>query len=226
MTLSPHLKHLILAGLGAVVLVVCLWKVAAWQEGQAHDQKVLAEDKLKNDLQIAKTQAQATQTDSVALQNQVSALAASNSALKASLSDLRSQMAVQRQKDAALAPEPLAGRWQGIVGVGQVTATPQGLLADLPAAHATVDQLEQLPEVKSELVASQANGVLKDQALVGTQQVLVDTQAELGTCKKVTLDSDLVCTAKLKEQAAKARKHSLIYSTIAFIAGVFVRGKL
>jgi hypothetical protein len=226
MTLSTHIKHVLLGLLAAAVLVVFLWKLLAYQEGQAHDQKILAEEKLKNDLALAKVQATATQTDTSALQQQISQLQQSNNALAVSMSVLRASLASQRATDAAASPTALSVRWQAIVGVGAVTPQGQSLLVDLPAAHATVDQLEQLPEVKAELVQVKANDLLKDQAMAQEQKVLGDAQAELATCKLVKTDADTVCVAKLKEQAAKARKRSIVYAVLAFVGGIFVRGKL
>ncbi len=224
--MTPHIKHILLGLLTAVVLLLITWKVIAWQGNIAHDQRVLAEEKLKNDLAIAKTQAQTTQTDTTALQNQVNRLTASNSALVASVAFLKSELADQRAKDAAASPTDLSVRWRAIVGVGQITATAQGILSDLPAAHETVDELEQLSEAEAELAQVKANSGLKDSALAAQTQVLVDTQAELATCKAVKVDTDAACKAQVAEVKATARKHSLIYAIGAFIGGIVFGRKL
>lgn len=226
MTLDSHKKHLIIAAMVVVVVPVLAWKVIAYEGGIAHDQRILAEEKLKNDLAIAKTQAQATAADTALLQQQVASLQASNNALRTTLAKLDADLANRRQQDAALPPDALAARWLALVGKGQITPQPQGLLADDVASHATVDQLERLPVVEEKLNETVANSAVKDAALKSTEKVLGDVRAELDTCHAVQKDSDAVCKAKLDEQKAKYRKRMGIIGAIGAILGYIVRGKI
>lgn len=225
MALTAHVKHLLIAGIAAAVLLLSTWKLIAHFDQVDHDQVVLAQQQLKQDQQQAKAQAGTTATDTAALQKQVAALQQSNNALQASLSDLEAQLASQRQKDATASPEALSARWRGLLGTGQITATPAGLTADLPAAHATVDQLEQLPVVQQELKDEKANSTQKDVVLAGDEKLLNDVKAELATCQKVQVDADALCKAQVKEVKAQARKHSLMYAIGAFIGGLIAGHK-
>jgi hypothetical protein len=100
------------------------------------------------------------------------------------------------------------------------------LLADLAASHATVAQLEELPVLRQELKQTQADAALKDKSIAQAVVTLAGKDAELVTCKKIQTDADTVCAAKLKEQAAVARKRSLWYSVGAFIGGILAGRKL
>lgn len=226
MTLTAHVKHLLISGIAAAVLLLSTWKLVSHFDQVEHDQVVLAQQQLKADQLQAKAQAGTTATDTTALQKQVAALQQSNNALQASLSALEAQLASQRQKDATASPDALSARWQGLLGTGQVTPHPNGLLADLPAAHATVDQLEQLPVMQQELKDEQANSAQKDVVLAGDEKLLTDVKAELATCQKVQVDADTLCKAQVAEVKAKARKHSLMYAIGAFIGGLIAGHRL
>lgn len=225
MTLTSHAKHLLLAAIASVVLLLVVWKMVNHADQVDHDQVVLAQQQLKADQLQAKAQAGTTATDTTALQKQVAALQQSNNALQASLGRLEAQLASQRQKDAAASPEALSARWRGLLGTGQVTPQPNGLLADLPAAHATVDQLEQLPVMQQELREEQANSAQKDVVMAGDGKLLNDVKAELATCQKVQVDADTLCKAQVAEVKAKARKHTFIWAVATFIGGLIAGHK-
>lgn len=205
--MTAHVKHLIIAALIAVVVLVGAWKILAYEGNIAHDQKTIAEEKLKNDLAIAKTQAQTTATSTIALQQQIAGLTASNNALQRDLASLRATLDQQRGKDAQMPPTELATRWNMLIGVGQIKPSTDGMTADLPAAHATVDQLEEIPVLRKEKADIQANSLLKDATLTQAQKTLFDTQTELGTCKNNTIpDMKTACDKQIKDLKAQARK--------------------
>ena len=208
--MNRHVKHLIIAVLVAAVVLLGTWKVLAYMGNISHDQNVLAQQKLKTDLETAKIQAQATKADTILLQQKIDGLTASNLALQRDVAGLRKALADQRTTDAQLDPRGLATRWNEILGVGQIKFSPDGLTADLPAAHATVDQLEQLPEKVQEIQKLTENSAQKDEALTQYQKTLLSTTAELDTCKKVTvLDMKMACDKENKDLKAQARKSKL-----------------
>lgn len=226
MVLSPHLKHVILGFILAVVVLAVSWKVVSHLDGVAHDQAVLAKAKLDADLQLAKTQAAQTQTDKTALQNQLNSLVASNAQLQASVAALRSQLANQRKTDATLAPDALAARWGTLLSLPptEIKPTADGLLASAVAAHATVDALEELPVLKQEEKEAIANSADKDSVIQSQKKVIADSETELLTCKKTITDQDTACKKEIKAVKAAARKHNFMSALGAFIGG-FVLGR-
>jgi len=221
---SAHVKHLVIAALVAAVVLVGVWKILAYEGNIAHDQKTIAEEKLKNDLAIAKTQAQNTAASTAAFQQQIAGLTASNNALSHDVAALRASLDQQRGKDAQMPPSELATRWNMLLGVGQIKPSADGMTADLPAAHETVSQLEEIPVLRKEKADIEANSSLKDQTLIQAQKTLLDTQTELGTCKNVILpDTTKACQkeiADLKAQARKGKFKTFIYGA-ATALGVF-----
>lgn len=226
MTLSTHLKHILIGILIAFTLVFCLYKYVSWQEGKASQQKVLAEEQLKNDLAIAKVQAATTATDTAALQQQIQSLSQSNQQLAVSLASLKANLSQQQQKDATASPSDLSLRWRQLAGTGAITPQGQALLVDLPAAHATVDQLEQLPVLQAELQQTQATSSQKDLALSASMKLSNDIQNQLLSCQKVTQDADAVCKAEIKQKVAAARKHGIWFTVGSFVAGVLLGRKI
>jgi hypothetical protein len=223
--LSLHIKHVLLGLLIAGVLILGLYKIVSWQEGKASQQKVLAEEQLKNDLAIAKVQAANTATDTTALQQQIQQLSQSNQQLAISLASLKANLSQQQQKDATATPSDLSLRWRQLAGTGAITPQGQALLVDMPAAHATVSQLEQLPVLQAEIQQTQATSSQKDLALTATNKVLGDTQAQLVSCQKVAADSDAVCKAEIAQKVAAARKHGIWAAVGSFIGGILLGRK-
>lgn len=225
--MNAHIKHLIIAALIAAVLLLSAWKYFAYAGNLAHDQKVLAEQKLKEDLDKAKVQAAATKTANDALQGQLNALAASNAALQRDLAALRSQLSNQRTQNDAMQPSELSVRWSMLIGIPEgVQASGSGLIASLPAAHETVNQLEEIPVLRKEKASLQDNSAHKDVALNQAQKTLVSTADELETCKKTVLDADALCKVQVAEVKAKNRKRNIVISVLAAIGGFLLRSKI
>ena len=111
--MKQHIKHLLIAGLIAAVVLLAAWKTFAFYGAKAHDDRILAQEQLKEDLDKAKIQATATKADNQALQGQLNALQASNAALARDLASLRLTLANQRQADAAMPPDALSLRCKG-----------------------------------------------------------------------------------------------------------------
>ncbi len=222
MILTPHSKHLILAAIAGVLVLLISWKVVAHLDGTAHDQAVLAKAQVDADFQKAKLQAGQTQADKTALQSQLNNLAASNANSRAEIQALRSQLADQRKQDTTLNPNDLAGRWATLIGTSatEIKASTNGIEASIPAAHATVDALEEVPELKEEAKKQAANSVEKDNTLQSQQKLIASTEAELGTCKKTVVDQDTACKAEIKAVKATARKHAVWSAIGGFIGGL------
>jgi Tfp pilus assembly protein PilO len=93
--MTTHIKHVLIVVLAGVSVLLLAWKLAAYQEGQNHDQKILAEERLKNDLAVAQVQAQASAANNADLQQKLSASAASTNALRVEVAQLRQALTAQ-----------------------------------------------------------------------------------------------------------------------------------
>lgn len=227
--MTSHVKHLLIAALIAAVVLLAAWKYFAFAGNVAHDQKVLAEEKLKNDLDTAKVQAAATATDKASLQTQLNALQASNTAMRQELASLRTQLANQRQVNDSLAPDALSTRWSMLLGLPSTEITPSasGIVASVPAAHQTVNALEEIPVLQSEKAKLEENSGIKDAAIAQAQKTLASAELELDTCKNHTVpDAQLACKAEVAEVKAKARKRNIVVAVLAVIFGFAVRAKI
>lgn len=225
--MTPHIKHLLIAALVAVVVLGSVWKVLAHMDGKAHDEVTLAQQTLKEDLEKAKLQAFATASDKQALQGQLNALAASNDALRRDLATLRSQLANQRQANDAMAPSDLSAHWGELINMpGQIQPAPGGFNVTLAAGHATVNQLEEIPVLKAEKQKLVDNSAEKDKTLAQAKKTLESTEVELATCKKTVKDADDLCKKQVAEVKASGRKRNLVVAVLAAIGGVLIRGKI
>jgi chromosome segregation ATPase len=226
--MTSHIKHLIIAGLVAVVVCAVAWKAFAFYGNKAHDDRVLAEQTVKEDLEKAKVQAAATASDKQALQGQLTALAASNDALRRDMAALRSELANQRSKNDSMAPSDLSAHWSMLIGLpGEVTPAANGILATLPAAHATVNQLEEIPVLKGEKKKIADDSAKKDDAIAQALKTLGSTTAELDTCKNHTVpDAKKACDKEISEVKAKARKRNLFVAIVAAVGGFILRTKI
>lgn len=220
MTFLETHKHLVIVVVIAVAVLFIVFKVVSHFDGVAHDKRVLAEEQVKEDLQKAQLQAAQSKTDTAALQTQLNTLAASNQALQAGIAQLRSQLASQRQKDSVMPPSDLADRWHMLVPDGQIKLLPDGLEADLPAAHATVSALEEIPVLKTEKERIENNSSLKDETISRALKVRDDKDAELVTCKKTLQDDENKYNEKIKEIRAKDLKRGMWATIGGFISGV------
>lgn len=223
--LSTHIKHVILAVIISITVLLGTYKIIAHYDRVDKDESDLAKAQVVTDVQKAQIQAKQSETDSTDLQNKVNSLVASNQALTTGLANLQSKLDLQKKQDDKLSLSDLSTRWSMLTGVdsGQFVPNTTGVQVTSAAAHTTVSQLEELPVVKQELKSSQDNSSKKDDTLQSQQKVIVDISAELTTCKKTVVDSDNSCKAQITQIKADNRKHNLFYSIISFILGAVVR---
>lgn len=223
--LSTHIKHVILAVIISITVLLGTYKIIAHYDRVDKDESDLAKAQVVADVQKAQIQAKQTVVDNTDLQNKVNSLVASNQALTAGLASLQSKLDLQRKQDSNLSLSDLSTRWSVLTGVSGAEFVPNltGVQVSSLAAHTTVNQLEELPVVKQELKDSQDNSSKKDDTLQSQQKVIVDITAELGTCKKTVVDSDNSCKAQITQIKADNRKHNLFFSVISFVLGFAIR---
>lgn len=165
MTLTPHLKHIILTGVIAVSLLALSWKVIAHLDRIAGDNKSLADAALK--IQQDKNKVDADQ--STVIQKKQDKLDADNQAIKdktnrdnlrlqSEVDSLKTQLTAQQNKDKELAPTDQADRITTLIGgvPGDVKVVTDGLLFNVSASSATVSLLDETESLR------QSNSKLQD----------------------------------------------------------------
>lgn len=218
--LQTH-KHLALALIIAGACLLVAFKLVAHFDGVAHDERVIAEEKLKQDQAAQKAADLQAVKDRQAYDALKSQLDLQNAALRSQITTLMTALASRQNQDRALPPSELAQRWTELIGgvPGDIKPLPDGLLAPLPAARQTVVLLEEIP-VDRQTIGNQEKIIANDKAeLSSLQTAFSSTQDALDACRKTQVSQDAACKAAIAEVKASARKRSIWYSVISFVAG-------
>ncbi len=222
MALTVHSKHVILAAIIAIVLLLVSWKIVAHYDGLAHDSAVLAKAQVDADLQKSKIQASQTASDKADLKKQVDILTQSNIITKNELASIRSKLDDQKAKNVTLSSVDLAARWETLLSLDSAEMKPQsdGIFVTMIGARTTVNALEELPALRQEIEKKDVNSKEKDNTISSLQKSLGSTEAELTTCKKTVIDQDDSCKKQIKDIKAQARKHSVWAALGGFVGGL------
>jgi hypothetical protein len=151
---------------------------------------------------------------------------AQNAALIQANATLAAALTKQQKVDASLPLPELANRWTVLVPSAKPQATPTGVTLDSVGATATVEQLEQVPVLQSELVNEQTlvtNG--NALAIAQTKQVN-DLTDEVSGLKLKAVDDAKVCQEQIKVVKDTARKREKWYVIAGTILGIVIRGKV
>ena len=226
-----------------ILLLVTGWFVSGRVEHviAEHDNKNLQAITLKanTDLAAANTAAaQAAQSAAEAQAQQaqykalVDKLQAQDAAYAQQVISLTTALTAQQKKDDALTDPALAQRWDALLSLqpNEVTPVASGLSVTDDAAHKTVDQLEQVPVLKSELSVSnerlQSAGTLL--AASNGQVATLNTEVgnlntEVSGLRLTLVDDTKKCTEQLKTQHDKDRKLARKEIIAAYIAGILTK---
>jgi len=172
--------------------------------------------------------------DKAALQALSDKIAAQNQQLIAANTALASALTKQQKTDATLPIPDLVNRWAQLApGVnfdgaavsnsGNVTVTPSN-------ARATVETLEQVPVLKTELANETTEKTNDDQIIVGQNKNIFDLNSQVGNLNslvagkdKLLVDNDKQCKDEIAVVKDKARKSKRKWFIVGFVSG-FVTG--
>ena len=215
--LQKH-ERMILVILGGLVLWFAIGKID--QVIINHDAANLSQAKVTADAQAKANATLAAQVvqdaaDRKALEDK---LAAQNDKLEQATITLANALAQRQKTDATLPPDQLVARWNTLVPTAGATVTSNGVTLPSVGAIATVQQLEQVPVLSSQLSNTQQE--LKNaQSLVSAEgQSIALLNTEVSGLRAQITDNQKVCTAQIaviKAQAAKSKRRW-------FYAGVIV----
>jgi cell division protein FtsB len=218
-----------------IVIILILAGVFWWGYGKyadirlQHDNAALAQQKLITDAQVKANQQLAQQvaddaaqmkalSDKVEAQNQQ--LANANIALATALSK-------QQKTDASLPPTDLALRWDQLVPsmpAGGVTVAQNGTMTVTQAgAVGTVQQLEKVPVLTTELANETTEKQNDDQLLVSANKSIFDLNNQVAGATKLDADHQQQCTEQIKVVKDEARKSKRRWFIIGYVAGFLSR---
>jgi hypothetical protein len=194
----------------------------------AHDQSKLTTVEITTQAQAQKDAAIAAQVaeDKATFAALQAKIDAQNAALVQANVNLASALAKQQRIDAGLPLPELANRWTVLVPSAKPIATTSGVTLDAPGAVATVEQLEQVPVLQSELINEQTL-VTNGNALATAQTKQVnDLTDEVSGLKLKAVDDAKACQEQIKVVKDIARKREKWYVIAGTILGIVIRGKV
>lgn len=206
-----------------VVLVVGLWfgygKYA--QIRLDHDNSVLAQQKIITDAQV-KANAQLTvqvQQDAANLQALQTKLEQQNAQLVNANTQLASALANRQKTDATLPMPDLLARWNLLVPQAQPQPISSGVTISQSGALATVQSLEQVAPLKTEL-ANETTEKQNDDLLIAQQtKNIFDLNAQVTGATKLDTDHQQQCVDQIKVVKAQAAKSKRRWFVVGYIAG-------
>src|SRR5271168_176768 len=193
-----------------------------------HDNAVLAQAKVTADAQAKANQqlAQQVADDKAALQTLTDKLSAQNQQLVNANTALATALSRQQKTDASLPVPDLVNRWAqlapgtnftGAIGSGNnVTVTPSNALA-------TVQQLEKVPVLTTELANETTEKNNDDQLLTANAKSIFDINNQVAGATKLDTDHQAQCTALVADVKAKAAKSKRRWFVIGYVAGFLSR---
>ena len=218
--LTPHIKHLLLAGVAAVVLWFAVWRgTAAWE----HVEQIRA-DKAQQALQQA-------QGSLLSLQNQsredaqqykllIAQVTADNSRLSRQIQQ-RDQGLKQEQVELQNAPQSrLVELWRADTGASPVALDANRIAVTAPDARLTVERLEAGRIAQADLADTRGELAGLQQELDSAKGLIGSLQQESAQAKVVLADQQKADSAACELKLAKSRKRHWIVGAITFVAGV------
>lgn len=191
----------------------------------AHDNSVLAQQKLITDAQVKQNAALAVQVqqDQANLQALQTKLENQNAQLVQANSTLAAALANRQRTDASLPLPELGQRWNQLVPNAAPLAVPNGLQVSQAGAIATVSALEQIPVLQQQL-SNETTQKQNDDAVITQQTTNIgDLTKQVGGLNLQIVDQTKQCTdqiAVVKAQAAKSKRRWFI---IGYVAGFLSR---
>jgi hypothetical protein len=225
-TISTYFKtheRLLLALIGGVALWFAIGRVDTLIAN--HDNANLKQAQVVASQQAEKNQALAAQATEQAVQYQALAakVDAENAALVQANATLSAALVKQQKTDATLPPTELVARLNTLVPQADATVTPTGVALPEAGAIATVQQLEQVPVLNSELSNTKEQLENVDSLLKASTGQVATLTDEVSGLKLEAVDSAKVCTAQIATVKAEARRSKRRWFVAGFVAGIATR---
>jgi hypothetical protein len=182
----------------------------------AKDNAALATVVAQNQTLIAEAQSK-----DALLQQAITALSAANAQLSAKQTARNTQLATQVKTDATLSAQQAADRLtqQTNAAPGEITASGDTVVADLPMSRTIVTDLDELPVATANLADTQKQLANETEIATTAEADVTAQKAEIAGLNMQLADSAVACAAEVKTEKAKARKGKLKWFGIGFIVG-------
>lgn len=225
-TISTYVKaheRLLLALIGGVALWFAIGKVDTLVAN--HDNANLKQAQVVASQQADKNQALAAQAALQAAQYQAltAKVDAENAVLVKANATLRAALVKQQKTDATLPPTELVARFNTLVPQADATVTPTGVALPEAGAVATVQQLEQVPVLTTQLQAAEEVAQNDNQLLIAGKAQNDTLYEEISGLNFQIVDNAKVCTAQIAVAKAEARKSKRRWFVAGFVAGIATR---
>jgi Tfp pilus assembly protein FimV len=206
-----------------VIIAALIWIGYGKVEGiiAAHDQSVLAQQKLITDAQVKQNAALAVQVqqDAANLQALQTKLETQNAQLVQANTQLAAALSRRQQSDANLPLPDLAARWIQLVPQASLTSTSAGISVSPTGAVATVQALEQIPTLQQELTNETAQKQNADQVIAQQTTSITDLTKQVTGLNLQIVDQTKQCTDQIAVVRAQAAKSKRRWFIIGYIAG-------
>ena len=181
-------------------------------------EKVLDAQKAKNDIELATAKAMLSQ-----YQTQVDIDAKEIANLTAAQASRDRVVVVQQKADAQLPPNELATRWQWLIGDSGVQTSTGGFTVTNDAAVTTVQSLEEVSTLKSDLADEQEKTAILKQDVDSANDLISQGKIVVNGLQLQLTDQTKACDAKVAAVKAAARKGKLKWFGIGYVSG-FISG--
>jgi len=162
----------------------------------------------------------ATQTAQTLQQYQtmLDTLSKQNASLASSVAQRQTTLLVQQKTDSTLTTPDLVKRWQELTGTNDLTVTSSGVNVPDASAHQTVEQLEQVPVLRSNLIDEETI-VRNTQTELGKANDSISSQGTQIAGLNLTLTTQAAqCKAEVSAVRSQARKSKSRW----FLTGVII----
>jgi hypothetical protein len=186
-----------------------------------HDNANLQQAKVVAQAQIEKNAALAAQAAQQAAQFQALAekVQAQNTALAQANVALVTALTKQQKTDATLPPTQLVARLNTLVPEAGASVTPNGVTLPENGAVATVQELEKVPVLTTQLSDTQTELKNEQGLLMASTAQVATLNSEVASLKLEAVDQAKVCTAQIAVVKAEARRSKRRWFLGGFVAG-------
>lgn len=212
-----------------VLSLLLVWGVSGKIEGVflAHDTATLNAEKASLAAQVEKNEAIAktVSEQSAAYATLLAQANEQQAAIARMNAQLTAALAKQQQTNNNMTLPELAGRWMTLVpkaSGGLSINNGQMLIAD-SAAHATVNELEQVPVLQQQLSNATVEKETVDKLLVASNGRVDTLNSRVEGLTLQIGDSDKVCKAQIAVVKAQARKQKRWIFVVGYISGFLSR---
>ena len=211
----------------AVIVGLVLWFAVGKIDTliQNHDHAALQQAQVVAAVQQEKNEALAKQVAQQAEEYKALAVQvnAQNAALEQANVNLANALVKQQRTDATLPASELVARWNALVPQAGATVTPSGVTLPSVGAIATVQQLESVPVLRTQIENDRTQFANEEPLLMASQNQVATLTSQVTGLQLMIVDNSKVCDARVAVVKAEARKSKRRWFVIGWVTGFISR---